>query len=334
MDDSRTLTREEDPPLLTGGLSLYKNLTGVSVDYLTVTIPSRLSSRLLRRTKLEREGGYSEGFNQSELRLCEDGKVWRRFDPRESSNDYGREYESWKYNGPQATPAARYLRRLDDVRPTYVDVAFDFGCRPGDTSDALLEGCREWYQGRGLSDGINGNTRPDGQTDNTRYVGSRSSERRIKIYRKDLRSEAFGAMHGPTLRVEITLKNQHARRWWAMLTDYGFDRAYAVAAAHIQDMSGMECHFGIDDVPELVQPPQSPAAEQLCNTLRQCSGTLRAALESGIDVLDLVHCMTDAAGDRTAARIAAKKREFDAVGPREIEDICRLLIQYTGNRNA
>lgn len=276
--------KASDPPYANRGVDNLKhispdNVFAVSVDWLTASVGDDVAGMLLDWSGFEREGGTPSGFKRSELRTCPGGQVWRRWEPRQPSKAHDLAYESWEWSGESSICGAKLLR-LHVARPSRVDVCFNLSISAGLTADQVLEHARPHFESQGLTDGISGHGGI-----NTRYIGSKASPRRIRIYRKDKQDQAWAHLYGSTIRIEIELKDEHARNWWKVWAE-DEQKAYAVAAGHIEQMSGYRL-METEDVPELVKVEEAAPAARLAQFIKQHAGTLLANADAGIDVMAL-----------------------------------------------
>jgi len=320
--DSNTHGRgEADPPLLTGGLITTNRLLGAGIDYLTLTVPTA-GGRVLEACTVHGEPGYAkDGFRQSETREGMGGRCFRRWDPRQPSKADGHGYESWLWSGPHAADGARASRDIVGARPSRVDVAFDFTCGSEDRSDEVLDSCRKHFRKQGFTPGI------AGQDDiNTRYIGSSTSERRIRIYRKDLEDETWRAVYGPTMRIELVMKDGPAKAWWARYVEGGEVVGYSIAAGHIEQISGMRVSDTPDDVPELVAIAEADAASRLAQNIKQNASWIHAACEAGIDVKQLVDQAVEKQGKVAKSRRLRRQRDIETAGKAQVQRLAEVII--------
>ena len=322
--------------MLTGGLlhcDAIGELSSVAVDFLTVTVgapdvfPDGAGAYLLGHTKLDEPGFARPGFAASEKRTCLGGYAWRRMEPRQPSHDFGLDYESWECEGGAAQGLSRDLRGVGPVRPSRVDVAFDLAVSAAMTSDELVKRLQQasgevgGHHLRGRSLGISG----QGGV-NTCYVGSSRSEKRVRIYRKDLQSEAFAEFFGPTLRVELVLRGDESRRWWAVWQDEE-DRGKRAAATVLRSMTGLHVLEGVEDLPEVERPEAASEGENLFQFVKQNGAKLEAWRQSGIDVMALVAESHGVPGNRMAAsRQRRRLRALAEAGPGAVVSIARALL--------
>jgi hypothetical protein len=251
------------------------------------------------------------------------GFCWRRWEPRVASKHFGQEYESWQFPGSQAEEAIQRLRRFDvgEVRPSRVDVAFDLVCPSGFTPEEFVESLRSHIESRGIVVGISGSGGV-----NTMYVGASGSERRIRVYRKDLQELMYAEMFGPTLRVEVELHREQAVAWWRV---YHADEAegLAAAAAHILQMTGFSVCDDVGQVPMRIMPDEADEAESLFQFLNQHAGRLVAWKSAGIPVGELAREHYDVrAGKMAASRRVKRERKLERLGVSEVVEMVRARI--------
>jgi hypothetical protein len=256
---------------------------GVGVDFLTVTVGTDGAAGLMAISEFHEQGKPQAGFGRSEERLSVGGKCWRRWEPHQESREWGKAYECWEWSSGDARWPSQQIRGIEGVRPSRVDVAFDFAVDESLMSDAIIERCRDVLVFKGISDGISGQAGV-----NTRYVGSQRSERRIRIYRRDLKDGALLLDAGPIMRVELILRDDMARAWWQVWrADQA--RGFAAAAAHIVDMTGHR----VMDADEPVPPPlvdasaEAEAAQMLFEFVKQNASVLGVVERLGVDLFGL-----------------------------------------------
>jgi len=318
---------ESDPPLLIGGLrqEYDVSLLGAKVDCLTVTTPSFISAYVLMPSTEKHEDGYArQGFRQSERRTCMGGHCWRRWSPIGESKLYGLEYESWEWDGGKgggSDCAADFLRPFE-ARPTRVDVAFDFSCSSDLTSIIVAdhpEVQRHCAKRNIEADGVTG-----GGGVFTRYLASRNSDVFIRIYRKDLQNAVIAEMLGPVLRIEIIMKDDVARAWWAVWKQ-DKEKAYRAAAAHVLRLSSLRVLPIIGDIPELITP-DTKATEALLPLFQQYSSHIVAAAECGIDVLQMAALVVGNLSRQGKHRHRKRVEQVTRQEPEELRSILTRML--------
>lgn len=266
------------PLVLTGGL--LHPLRERRVDWLTASVPTPVARELGRLTTMVEIGRGVIGFHSSDRRECPGGKVWRRFDPAQEHKDWGKQYESWEFQGESAPWGAQVMRGLEG-RPSRVDLAWDFACDEKRTPDEVSAVLGPHAESVGLTLGIAGQ---GGR--NTRYIGAVKSMRRIRIYRKDWEDERYARMVGPTMRVELVLKADAARMWWP-IWQADERRAWASGVGHVYEMTGHLVEQEIGDVPKIAIDAVVAERIKLQRFLRQYSSTLAAYHRAGVRILEL-----------------------------------------------
>lgn len=320
---------QTDPPLLTGGS--LQPIPGVrpfsrAVDFLTLTLGVREAEPLLSECPLCEEGKAWHGFRVSERRDVLGGKVWRRASPVTPSRAHGLEYESWEWQSEVAALNVARVRGIGSA--SRVDVNFDFEVSALLTAQAWFEAhALQHVSNVDLTWGLSGNS-----PHFTVYVGAPSSERRVRVYRKDVQ-QGGAWWWGPVLRVELQLRGESARDWW---TGFGIDEeaAYAVAAGQIHRMTGVHVNARESDWSHFVQPEICDIAQGVFQFVKQYGELVDDLASSGVDVLAL--CADKPGGSRMAGTRSRKRREaLQRVGPSTVESVVRrLLLESTGFRVA
>lgn len=292
---------------------------GVTLDYLTVTVPESGASALLSETQFEEPGKSGRGFRQSERRLCTGGDCWRRWEPVSPSAAWGLSYESWEFSGPQAYPSADRLRARE-CRPSRVDVCWNFSVPEELTACVFAEPLTLRAQERGIEPGVSGHNNI-----NTRYIGSINSDRRIRIYRKDKRDEAWLIDRGPVLRVELVLKGARALAWWAVWCRSQSD-AYAAAAAHLVDMVGWSPVGEVGIMPPVLPSPTVDAAQAVFHFMRQHGSELASLQDAGVDIFGLLGAARERWSRATISKQKKRTLALQAAGPSDVEALVYKLF--------
>ena len=307
---------------------LAGHLVSAAVDWLSVTVGAAedvgsVGAALVAATTLEEPGRAQTGFRASERRQCLGGTCYRKRDPHQPSKRWGERYESWEWSGGPASWAAGFLRgRWPELKPTRVDIAFDFSCGSAFTADDFAAAVEDHHESRGVSGGVAG----QGGV-NTRYIGASTSEVRIRVYRKDLQDPSFAEFIGPTLRVELVLKGDRALAWWS-LWDQDEEAAKQAASSLVHDYTGFRPLAGDHGWPELELPAASDEAERLALFVNQHGPQLVAWHQAGVDVVALAKSSGVATKNRTAAhRLRKRVQAVLAVGASEIVAIARSMLQ-------
>ncbi len=245
------------------------------------------------------------------------GECWRRWEPHQTSRLWGKRYESWEFAGASAAWPASWLRNLRGARVSRVDVCWDFEVDPSLTADAVLERASARATARRISLGITGQ---DGV--NTRYLGSASSVRRVRIYRKDLKDEAWEFQFGPTLRVEVVLRDALAQAWW-QAWDRSESEGYAAAAGHVYEVTGRRVQADVGEVGRLAVPRETVGAVMVANFIRQNASMIEACAECGIDLFGLSGRQRERWGKGTGSRHRERVRAMEGLETEDVEGVLR-----------
>ena len=266
-DSSSSELEKMTPPLLIGGVKhTYTeqagskapniSLSGVGIDYLTVTVPQATAESLLARTSEDEPGRGSQGFKQTEKRMCLGGYCWRKWNPVSSSKRWGTEYETWEFSGAASFDPARFLQDKE-CRPSRIDIAFDYDV-DADFYPVALESMIEAHV-----DLIGAKIRYAGERKKqTLYIGSMKSDRMIRIYRRDEKNPLLALEGRHILRVELVLKGDHAEAIWNVMRQDRSD-GYPEAAAHVLAMIGYAPCEDVSSVPQLLRTDEDTEAVQM-----------------------------------------------------------------------
>lgn len=311
-----------DPPLLIGGLipENVGQLVHVGCDFLTVTVPDQTARELLAESVHDEDGYGRPGFAKSELRLILGGKCWRRWEPHQASDAWGKAYESWETSSGGAWWLSRYLRDRE-CRPTRIDIAWDFSVDKAYTADTFHDAVKPWADKRGITTGISGHAGI-----HTRYIGSRKSDRMVRVYRKDLQDAVLGEILGPTLRVELVLKGDHAAAFWGVWSKVATDEeAWPAAAAVLQLMTGLAISPG--EVPQLQLPECKDESQRLLAFVEQHGPTLLAFADAGVPVFDLCRQRAEMVSKATRMRHGKRVRELRRLGVPQVVQLVRDVLK-------
>lgn len=276
---------EDHPPLLIGGLIQQKplqnantNLSGIGHDWLTVSVSKQVADDLVALTDLDEPGSQMPGFARSERRICMAGSCTRRFDPHTRSKRWGLDYESWVYSGATARYAMDSLIRKD-CKPTRIDIAFDFDVHPDtlpeDIELLIVQACED----RGL--GLHHSGPRKGYT---LYVGSRTSERMIRVYRRDLKDPLLALEGASILRVELELKGALCLAYWRDMAQSG-STGFEVASMHILDMIGYSPWDQLKHLPDVRRvDDETDATQMVFQFVRQNAVMIEACSLYGLDI--------------------------------------------------
>lgn len=283
------------------------------IDFLTATVGTNVGKKLVMAYP-EREPGYAgRGFAASEKRSRGVWECWRRYQPYQKSPTLGDDYECWECSGGSSQHTAHIVRKLSPVRPSRVDVAFDFWVVDAFSADSFIDLVRG-YVGEGHL-GINGHGGV-----NTLYINKSDAPRRLRVYRKDKQDpfQFFAPGDGPgceyrncgaeiclaehlsdeveleckwkplpVLRVELQLRGDRAADWWRVHCEGEGDGGWPAAVAHIEELTGRRIVDDVGSVPERQPKADADAMEHLKRFLTQNGRTLEALLVAGVPVNEL-----------------------------------------------
>jgi hypothetical protein len=208
-------------------------------------------------------------------------------------------------------------------RCTRADVAWDFQCDADLTAEDLLR-LLGWGGGSEFRERV---VQRRGKVGfETYYVGGQSSDRRVRIYRKDLEEPSW--IFGPTLRVEGILTGDVAAAWWHVWCE-DKARGYGVMAGHLAELLGVRVQEELAELPELVEPEGAELAGSLFACLEQYGGLLAVCRQGRVNVLELAEEHQAAAPGNRMAKSRAKRRlqEITETGARLVEDLVREMIR-------
>lgn len=309
-----------NPHVLTGGL-LHSQPTSKAIDWATLTVPESTAGHLRLATRFVEAATAQPGFGRSELREHMGGQVYRRWEPHQSSRAFGKGYESWLCSG--RNKPGQFMRAVagHKFQASRLDPAFDFECdedaKPEDLRDAFRQHCDD----RGITLGITG------QADvNTIYVGAMSSERRLRIYRKDLQDSAIREFCGPTMRIEVQARKRAARILGESY-NRSEDEFFAVATGMVFQLTGMQLG-PMADVPEFVKPDGSDEAQAVFAFIQQHGDRVAALCESGVPLVELCqeHAARPNRSRMSKSRDVKLRRVLRSVGAGHLADLIRFLM--------
>jgi Replication initiation factor. len=263
----------------------------MGVDFLTLTAGEEAAQTLLTVTEHREPGNPGRGFGASESRDCLGGWCWRRWSPSQPSRDFGTVYESWEWASAVAgSMLAHGGVPLSGWRATRLDIAFDFSVPAEFMPEDFLARVEALGTLPDLKPGVSG----QGAV-NTRYLGSKDSPRRARIYRRDLREDGgmlIADAFGPTLRLECVLRDEHADALCALWRGGGggpAERSQAFAAAartHLADLTGMNLG-DLAELPSIRVLPDLDATQQLLAFVEQHASMLDICARMGVPLAEL-----------------------------------------------
>lgn len=294
---------------------------GSGPDFCTVTLSKPSAATLIRLTRPHESGSPRPGFKASERRLCLGGFVWRRWHPLQTSKSYGDDYESWETEGE----ASRWLMDAalgEDSRASRQDYAFDFGVESLMPRD-LLPLFRPRLEALGIEPHFAG---PESSC--TVYIGSRQSDRRVKIYRRDLKDPAL--LHDgfpPMLRIELELRGQMGHALWRHRQLTGTD-GLDVACTHIAHLTGYRVAEDAVPLPSpLEASPESDTAQMVFQFVQQHASMIDAADRAGVDLTRLARARLASFSRDALHRHAARCSKFLEVDSGAVESAVLGLLR-------
>jgi len=301
------------------------------IDYLAFTTSSAQSRLIRRQSNFEKasDGVSQPGYESSEKWLVPGGFAWRKFKPRSRSKRFGLAYETWEASGDASYHLAKAVKGRDGG-PSRLDVAFDFPVHDSVLADHVADGVRSHVEKRRLKEGVSGEA---GR--NTRYIGSRASERRIRIYRRDFKDETLRLEFPPLMRIELVLRKKSAKALWGW-----YRRSHRGmllgASAHIRDMTGLEVMDDNGRMPPIERSsPSAKGAEKIYQWLKSNRVMLKSLLAVGFPLYDGLECL-EGIGSPNAQRMHLTRLDevtslIDGVCLDDLRRLCNGLRQ---NRNS
>jgi hypothetical protein len=159
---------------------------------------------------------------------------------------------------------------------------------------------------------------------NTRYIGSRESPTRIRIYRKDLQDPTW--LHGPTVRIELRLLHEAAHAIGRKLLHLGEAETMKGAVALIQAMTGWTVADEQGELPDIIPPEGSDLAGRMLAVLKQTASTLATMKAAGLDILALIDAQAAKASRMTQHRQKQLRQQIAPAAP-EIQAMLMACIQ-------
>ena len=320
------------PPLLIGGVIQAHGSKkavcpfGGGIDYLTVTVPTKATESLLSHSWHDEPGKAIHGYKSSERREIHGGTVWRRWDPYTASNAHGFAYETWEAESDAAPVLDRYTTPLPGVSATRQDFAFDFSVDRDFVPADLLPVIRSHIEARGMEPHFKGP-----ESSHTIYLGSRHSDRFLKIYRRDLKDRSLLDEYGtPILRIEIELRNDSCLNLWHQRQATG-EEGLSIAATHIAEMIGYSPYDRTDPLPPPMQArPEAEPAQTFMRFMDQGASTIVAAEEAGICTKDQAYKRVGKLSRMSQHRLNKRIELFKSV-PRE--DLIRAIDYLMNHGN-
>lgn len=294
---------------------------GAHLDFFTGSLGSAESAELVALTTFDEAGHGRQGFGASEKRLFKFVECWRRWEPVSASKRWGLDYENWEVASGGAALFADLLAAGRGFSPSRVDFAWTFKVPEGLLADHLAEVVSGVAESQGMTMGISG----QGGV-NTWYVGSACSERRLRIYRKDLQDWSLLEAFGSCMRIEVVLRDRHARAWWDTY-ERDRDEAAAAAAAHVEQMCGIVVGDVGEIPPAMVEPP-ADVARSLAACVVQFGDTLFDVLKAGgvDDLIEMCEAKREASQRVTKWRSKQRQDEIRTRGLAAVLEQARSIL--------
>jgi len=197
------------------------------------------------------------------------------------------------------------------LRASRLDVAWDFKVDASTDADTFADLIRDHAEHRGVQLHDFGP-----EKNHTKYIGSRESARRVRVYRKDRQQPQF--FPEPTLRVELELKADLAASVFTLFLEDEL-KAYGAAASHIHSLTGYTVDV-LGDIPAQEVKPDIKASETLFYCLKQYGLVIDAAITAGIDVGGLARLRSESAFRHKKLRGRRMLHQFIDLGARETEE--------------
>ena len=284
-------------------------------DFLTVSMSTRAAESLLDRTEHLRNGGRVMGFGETEERMCFGGTMWVRSDPNQASRKWGTDYVSIELPGSQADAMLEHVP-AEDSRATRIDLAHDWECEPDLIPEHLRDAWRQYWEPKGITSGISGENGI-----NTVYLGARSSDKRIRVYRKD-RQDAMWAEY-PLIRVETVVRREVAAAVWSLSTRAAMGSAMNHA---LKSLTGF-------DMGDCVPPPPVPdlrdtdLGQRVFEFIRQNSRLLLTLDRLGIDLSDYLSLAEGELSRRTEQRLDADLLQYAGINADDLYEHVRRMLR-------
>jgi hypothetical protein len=202
-------------------------------------------------------------------------------------------------------------------RPSRIDIAFDFACEPDFMADDLVPHYAAWAASKGITLGISGHGGV-----NSQYVGSPSSDRRVRTYRRDLKDRVASCFLGAELRIELVLRREQAVAWWSIF-QRSKEEALAAAAWHVHEMTGLHVQESMHAVPPFVMPECASEADAICQFLRQHGDRVSSWITAGIPLLELAQ--EYAANATNRMRVMRLKRRQQSLAQWDIDELQAVM---------
>lgn len=293
------------PPLANRGVDLPKTQTDSIItpdklvhegfDWLTATLGTRALEKLLDQTEHLEEGFPQRGFNSSSRRMCLGGDLWLKTEPRQASKRWGFDYASVEVSGSHSTQIIDQIDP-DDSKATRLDYANDFEVSDDTIPEQFIEQARPVFERLNITEGVSG----QGGI-NTCYIGSASSEHRVRVYRKDRSPNSILAYPYPVIRVETIVKGDAAAAIWALS-----ERSAMVAAMNhvLLERTGLDLG-NTQPAPPLPVVDDAALGQRVFSFVKQHGRTITLLHRLGLTLDDLADLAQLAPSESTRKRIDA-----------------------------
>jgi len=310
------------------------------IDWLSISLPIPSAKPLREATKIGDGDIYAKGFKQHELRECFGGMVQRHFHPHSKSSKWGMAYELWTWSGENARFSLKMMSDAQKVLPelearcTRMDLAFDLMCSKDTSPEEITDGFREVMDARGIKVGIYCDGDPLAET---RYVGSRAGERRIRIYRKDIESPSAFVLNAesgeleevalpPRMRIELILKKDLADAVYhlAMANE---DQAFEVACSEIREMTGLVMTDNVSSVEVTRKTVDSDLSAKIACMVNQYGKVLDVVRARGVDINKVLDARARELSVRGRWRQREAQERVSELSREEIEALAVIIYE-------
>lgn len=239
--------------------------------------------------------------------------------PQRASNVLGASFVLWDLQGGAATRLvvggihASGLGHESTV--SRVDVAFDFAVAVDFYATSLRELVREHVERRegvlGEDEDVFEHGGPERR--GTVYDGPRGLVRMVRIYRRDFK----GSTADPVLRVEVELRERHARDLWsAYLLDAA--RALRMASTHIWERLGLDLG-AVEELPAPSEEREVDAVRTSVHLFAQWSTVLGLLFERGVGVERIARLVASCASRASLDRLERRRATIASMTVEELE---------------
>jgi hypothetical protein len=254
--------------------------------------------------------------------------------PAIESEAFEKDYESWEASGEGGGTLAGLLIEPESfytdqgVRSgwteaegyaTRLDACWDFPCSSNTMPRDVAEPWRSWVEARGSGFTVKG---PDKSWDRSAsvYIGSRESDRMIRVYRWDLKHTKE---YGPVIRVELETKGAYAKEAWRTIYGNGINDGVRALANWVGQM------IGVNPQPGGVLPRMPIRADQSivksAIALLNSYGPLMTLLDSeGFDVIGMSRLRSQSVSAASACKMRKLRVQLQELG---VDSLTELLAK-------